>query len=290
MSEPIHIFVGCAPNHDDAESQAVLEYTVRLYASQPVDITWMKLSRDPASPFYGWRTEQWATPFSGFRWAVPALRGFHGRAIYMDSDVIIRADVAELWNMPFHGATVIARDAGRLCVSVWNCDAARQPAMEISALAHDPNQHATRTREYRSRPNAVRPFSSDANWNCLDGETYPSLNHPAIKAIHYTSIPHQPQLRRARERLARSGRTHWFDGTPSQHWRGDLLDLFDALLSEAELAGFTIESYCRDPLYGDYPKQSLAHRAGDPTTDKRRRTVAFSMADKILRLIRTQPK
>ena len=66
---PVRVFVGCAPNHEDAESQAVLEHSIRKHASLPVDITWMKLSRDPVSPFSGWNTELWPTPFSGFRWA-----------------------------------------------------------------------------------------------------------------------------------------------------------------------------------------------------------------------------
>lgn len=59
----IRVFVGCAANHEDAESQSVLEYTLRKYASDDLEITWMKLSRDPESQFYcdiengrGWNT------------------------------------------------------------------------------------------------------------------------------------------------------------------------------------------------------------------------------------------
>ena len=47
----------------------------------------------------------WATPFSGFRWS--AFRkhcGFKGRAIYLDIDMIVLADIAELWHHPIEPA------------------------------------------------------------------------------------------------------------------------------------------------------------------------------------------
>jgi len=76
MTESIKIFVGCAPNYEDAESQAVLEWSIRKHASQPVEITWMMLSNDPETLFTQWETNKWSTPFSGLRWAVPELCDF----------------------------------------------------------------------------------------------------------------------------------------------------------------------------------------------------------------------
>ena len=90
----VRVFVGCDPNDCDLEQMMVLEHSLRLHSSLPIELTWMRLSRDRRSPFLsdasagaGWRTERWATPFSGFRWAVPALCGYAGRAIYMDTDI-----------------------------------------------------------------------------------------------------------------------------------------------------------------------------------------------------------
>ena len=40
----------------------------------------------------------WATPFSVFRWAIPHVCNFEGKAIYMDVDMIARDDIAKLWN------------------------------------------------------------------------------------------------------------------------------------------------------------------------------------------------
>lgn len=235
----IKIFVGCAPNHDDAESQAVLEYTIRKHATEPVDITWMKASRDPLSPLHGWDNHTWATPFSGFRWAVPHLCNYAGRAIYMDSDIIVRADIAELWNMDFNGADAVARDSVRSCVMLMDCTSYR---FNI---------------EYLQVKRGFRPvlnwgyFPDDHMWNCLDGEMLP-LDDPRIKAIHYTSMPHQPHIPFAAKRLAADGRKHWFTGQIAHHWRSDLVDLFDRLLSEAEQEGFTVDTYCQDEIYGDF--------------------------------------
>ena len=52
MHNAIRIFVGCDPNDCDLEQMMVLEYSARKHASRPVEITWMRLSRDPASPWY----------------------------------------------------------------------------------------------------------------------------------------------------------------------------------------------------------------------------------------------
>jgi len=263
----IRVFVGCAPDGQDAESQAVLEYTLRLHSSRRVEITWMRLSRNPASPFYsdpalgtGWRTELWATPFSGFRWAVPALCDFEGRAIYMDSDVIVRADIAELWDQRFEpGKAVMAKRSGRFCVSLWHCGRAARWLRHIDVLGSDPGSHRAMTRLFAKHANLVQRFAGD--WNCLDGERHPDLSDPAVKAIHYTSMPHQPHLARARQRLAARGRKHWFDGTAAPHWRPDLTALFDRLLGEAIAAGFRPEGY-EGEAFGAVAKKSLAAMSG----------------------------
>lgn len=243
----IRIFIGCAPNHDDAESQAVLEYTIRKHASRPVDITWMKLSRDPASPFHGWDTSSWATPFSGFRYAVPALCNYEGRAIYMDSDVIVMADVAELIDMHMIGGDVMARSSSRLCVSLWDC----APVDRIGWPNIKRNVRPV-TRNL--------PFPPDQNWNCLDGEDYADLHDPRIKAIHYTSMPHQPHLPHALKRL---GGKHWFDGKVTPHWRADLVELWEQMYVEAQAAGYTVDRYCQDEPYGTYSKGSNAGLRGE---------------------------
>lgn len=265
MSEAIRVFVGCAPNADDLESQAVLEYTLRKHASRPLEITWMRLSRDPASPFYsdgkkGWQTEAWSTPFSGFRWCVPELCGFEGRAIYMDSDIIVHADIGELWDQEFKpGKVVLAKggqDSWRFCVSLW--DASRAACyVPMMATLWRAETHRNMVKKFCGA-SFVQGFVGA--WNCIDGEDFASLDDPRIKALHYSDEAHQPQLKHAVPRLAKEERRHWFDGTAKPHWRKDMQELFDRLLTEAEAAGFRRENYRPETLFGDYKKQS--HKAG----------------------------
>lgn len=245
MTSPIRVFVGCSSG-DDAESQAVLEHTLRAHASQPVELVWMQLSADPASPWSGWNTGGWNTPFTGLRWAIPEVCGFAGRAIYMDSDVILRGDVAELWAQPMPaGAFALVRGGGakppRTCVMVLDCAAARHwtPALKNLREAHD--QHGMMTRQLDRFMDNMGQIP--VGWNVVDLKGFADIDDPAIRLIHYSSIAHQPHLRFAVERLARRGRRHWYDGERFDHWRPELVALFERELDAAIRAGDPPESY-----------------------------------------------
>lgn len=252
----IRIAVGCAPNNEDIESQQVLEYTLRKHASEELEITWMKLSRDRKSLFssgtpFGWETKKWSTPFSGLRWAVPALFKYEGRAIYMDSDCIVQADIAELWNQGFEKGKVVIAKAGaqswRFCVCMWNCEAVKGRMFEIAHLRQI-DSHREMIAFFKEHPEYIQAF--EGNWNCIDGEDYKDLSDPEIKIIHYSSEAHQPHLKHALPRLAAEGQKHWFDGETKPHWRNDLQTLFDRLLKEANAAGFTADKYISAEPFG----------------------------------------
>lgn len=254
----IRVFVGCAPNGEDAESLAVLEYTLRLHASEPVEITWMALSRDASSPFFGWNTGNWATPFSGFRYAVPSLCGFAGRAIYVDSDFIFLADIAELWRQEFQPGKVAMRHprvSWRLCISLWDCERAEAVLPPIDVIRANSRTVATVMRDGKF----TQAF--DGEWNCLDGEGR-ALGDPAVKAIHYTDMSCQPQLRHALPRLKREGKRHWYNGPVRPHPRADIQGLFDKLLGEAQSNGYRVENYIPAQPYGEFSKADLARYRG----------------------------
>jgi len=255
----IRVFVGCACNHDDLESQAVLEWSIRKHASEDVAITWMQLSRDSNSPWSGWRTENWATPFSGFRWAIPEVCGFAGKAIYTDSDVIFLADIAELWNQELApGKVVLAKGGGswRYCVSLWDCKEAHGHIAPLARLKDNPHSHQEMCGYYAKNRHLTQSFEGD--WNCLDGEGHTNLRDGSLKALHYTDMSSQPQLRYALPRLKAEGRKHWFNGKTRPHPRRDVEALFDATLDEARVNGFNHERYADVPRYGDFRKASMA--------------------------------
>jgi hypothetical protein len=256
----IRVFVGVAPDGADAESQAVLEHSLRSRCSLPVEFFWMHLSPDPDSPFYssvhkygqqGWDTSTWATPFSGMRWAVPALCGFRGRAIYMDSDTIVLGDMAELWRMEFAASQIVAaRSASKFCVSLWDCRAAELHIMPVRGLmARD--GHERQAMFFRVRSNLVRALG--AEWNYLDTED----TGPFTNVVHYTDISAQPQLNYAIPRLVKAGREHWYDG-PIRQGRRDITELWEREFGAARSAGYTVEQYIPDEHFGPCRKRSMA--------------------------------
>ena len=252
--EPIRIFVGCAANNEDLESQAVLEWSIKKYATRPYQITWMQLSRNPKSPFHGWDTKRWATPFTGFRWAIPELCKFKGKAIYTDSDVMFFSDIAELWDQEFEPGKVImtGRKDGRICVSMWNCEAARKYILPIAQLKADDDAHQKMCRLIRDNPILVQTWRG--NWNCLDRD-FQSLGF--CNALHYTDMRSQPQLRYALPRLKAEGQKHWFDGKLNLDKYPAINLRFDTLLLDAKIHGIVPEQYRVEP-YGEFKKRSFA--------------------------------
>lgn len=262
----IRIFVGCSANGEDAEAAAMLEYSLRKYASDRLEINWMKLSRDPSSPWYsnpakreGWNTVGWATPFSAFRWAIPHVCGYQGKGIYMDVDMVALDDIAKLNSQPIPpGKAILGKSNGNSfhhCVMVFDC-AAIKPML--------PSFDQLRTREgmYRNVRNNVTsvmaPFKN--NWNCHDGEKYATLTDPDIKVLHFTKVETQPHLKWALPRLKNSGRMHWNAHTlKSQtsalpHARADVQPYVDKLWEEAQAAGYKVEDYepAEHERFGNY--------------------------------------
>lgn len=151
-NEVIKVFVGCDPNNSDLEQMMVLDYSIKKHTSSPVEIVWMQLSRDPESFWYsnpekgeGWDTSKWATPFSGFRWAIPEYCDFKGRAIYMDADVLVLDDLLNLWNHPIKGKSIVAskgkKDIKRLCTCLWDCKKSQSYLPSVSQMRKDALAH-----------------------------------------------------------------------------------------------------------------------------------------------------
>ena len=248
----IKLFVGCSANGEDAEAQALLEYTLRKHhPANDIELTWMMLSKDVSSPWYsnparqeGWNTKGWATPFSAFRWAIPHVCGFEGRAIYTDVDKVFMADIFDLWNQQIPpGKCLLMKDDKHSCVILYDCAAAKKyiPAFETLRRTEGMYRNVRRTI-------GAAAANFTGNWNCLDGENYPTLAHPDIKIIHFTKVETQPHLKWALPRLKAKGKRHWNQWTlkaeqPLPHARKDVQPLVDQLWEEAKAAGYTAEKY-----------------------------------------------
>src|SRR5688572_10060512 len=97
---PIRIFIGAPASNEDLEAQSVIEWSIRKHTNRDLEITWLQASNDSSSPLFGWNMTEWTTPFSGYRWCVPELCDWRGTAIYLDVDIVVLANIAELWDQP----------------------------------------------------------------------------------------------------------------------------------------------------------------------------------------------
>lgn len=270
-NEIIKIFVGCDPNNCDLEQMMVLDYSVHKHTQHPIEIIWMQLSHNPDSPWYtnpekeeGWRTEHWATPFSGFRWAIPESCNFQGRAIYMDADVIVLCDIAELWTHPKkNDAIVIAKggkNSARLCTCVWDCEKAKEYLPSLKDIQADPESHKKLMRLLKDKPKLVQPYQD--SYNNIDGEDMPI---DKIKILHYSDMGTQFSHKYSLARLEKTGQKHWFDGEIMAHPRDDLTALFDQYYQEALAAGYSPENY-RIEAFGDFSKATQINYRGNKVT------------------------
>jgi hypothetical protein len=252
-TDRIQLYVGVAPNGEDAESQMVLEYTARKHSSLPIDIYWMKHNGLFNSMWGGWNSKTWSTPFSGFRWAIPEACEFKGQAIYMDSDMIILGDLAELWNNPWEDGKIIQMKGDwRTCVAKWNCERAGQVLPLVEAMKKEPYAHQQLFSGLQQNPQLVQLF--DRQWNNFDGENDPL---DEIKILHYTDMSTQPHGKYAFARLVCEDREHWFDGEFRDHRRKDVQDLFDKYYEEALAVGMSVyDYYSNDPAtWIEYEKE-----------------------------------
>jgi hypothetical protein len=102
LQEPMRIFIGV--DESQLLAAAVLEDSIRRHASGPVEVVPMT---EVEAPMPKDKRNRPRTAFSFSRFAIPKLCGYEGRALYVDADMQVFDDVAELWKIPFDGAKVL---------------------------------------------------------------------------------------------------------------------------------------------------------------------------------------
>jgi hypothetical protein len=242
MSDTIRLFIGCDGSNCDLESQMVAEYTARKYCSLPLEITWMQQAAK--GPYSGWKCGSGRTPFTHFRWSLPAMCGYEGKAIYTDVDWIFRADLAELWQQPVPGvflSRVGKKGLGKTCCMLFDCAHAQGHVPTLDKLKTMQDPQGTLMAYFRGRPDLFSGF--DGDWNAIDIKGYEDINDPRIKAIHYSRIEMQPSFPYAQKRLSKEGKSHWYTGPTGPHERPELIALFGQMYREALAAGYTVEQY-----------------------------------------------
>lgn len=242
MNDTIRLFVGTSPDGSDYEAEAVASHTARKFSSLPIEITFMRASKK--GPYSGWKLSTGRTPFSAFRWSIPAMCGFEGRGLYTDVDFVFHGDLAELWTEDIPGVIVTKtskKPGGKIktCCTLFDCAKAKGHVGTLEQLRRmdDPQGHYTKY--FQGHPHLVNGYQS-GNWNAIDDF---DLSNPSIKATHYSRIEHQCHLPHAIPRLKAQGKSHWYAGPVFAHPNADLQKHFDTMLEEAKSSGLTYESF-----------------------------------------------
>lgn len=96
LVEPLRVFVGL--DESQIVAARVLEHSIRKHATRPVRFVPML---DIPTPVPKDPENRGRTGFSFSRFHIPKLAGHKGRALYLDADMQVFGDIAELWEVPF---------------------------------------------------------------------------------------------------------------------------------------------------------------------------------------------
>jgi len=196
---PLRIFIGT--DESQVLAHRVLEYSIRKSASVPVEVTPMLGMTTPMPRNPDLRPR---TAFSFNRFLIPELCGFRGRALYLDADMVVYGDVAELAELPFGDHAVLCTNQpeapaqwrnhaafhpGRhTAVMLLDCDKLRWDVGEIVSGLDDGRYgyHDLMTGMCIVAPEQIAD-DIPRQWNHL--ERY----EPGVtKLLHYTVVPTQP--------------------------------------------------------------------------------------------------
>ena len=225
-TDPVKLFIGTSSNGEDALIEMAYEYTLRNNSFRSIEIVWMRKTDDPNSFWHGFADQNWSTPFSGFRWAIPEYCNFEGRAIYTDVDMLNFHDIGELFDMDMGDNVMLARDGKRFggkgfCVILFDCSKFKG-SMPSAQWKAEPTAH----HQFINFVQQELPIGTlDPAWNSHDGDVEP------FKQLHYTHMPTQPW------------KPKWFTGTPQKHPKPELSKLFWKSVEEAENNGYKVNDY-----------------------------------------------
>jgi hypothetical protein len=194
VEAPIRIFVGT----DSSQMLAakVLEYSIKKHASMSVtfepmcDVT-VPLPKNPK--------HHPRTGFSFARFLIPRLCDYKGRAVYLDADMLVFADMAKIWTLPLNGGDIICAEqpteTGRVrqySVMLLNCAGLHWDIGDIvTGLDDGKYDYAGLMYDLcivpRDRISPTLPYE----WNSLE------FYQPGTTClIHYTDMPTQPWVAR----------------------------------------------------------------------------------------------
>ncbi len=124
MEKVIRIYVGSCVRNTQAEE--ALKWSLEKHTSGMYSVCWMRDVGIEDDEFTGWDKRGWGTGFTPFRWIVPQLKGFTGRAIYLDVDTLCLGDLRDLWTYPIMPGKAVVSIPGNYSVMLIDCERFQQ--------------------------------------------------------------------------------------------------------------------------------------------------------------------
>lgn len=200
---PLRVFIGY--DHRQPISLNVLQHSIYTKSSKPVAITPLVLDQLPID-------RQGLTPFTFSRFLVPYLCGYKGWALFLDLDMILNADIAELFALADDKyAIMVSKNKKRFewtSAMLMNC--AKCPALTPEFVQTADGLHMLNWLDEKLIGDLP------AEWNHLVGYDTPRAD---VKLIHYTQgIPAFPETSTSehaekwhKEHKAMNSATSWKD-------------------------------------------------------------------------------
>jgi hypothetical protein len=174
---PVRIYLGTEPAQHRAERVFVWSVLQHRDPSRRYEIYLMK-------DLKGFDRDRWKTGFTNYRYAIPAMAGNTGRAIYNDVDQIYLADPAELFDMDMGGAGQLCIAPRETAVMLLDCD--KMATIWDRQDAENSEKH----RFFRDKVQSIPGMWGELPgvWNARDHEYKKGVS----KLLHYTTLQTQP--------------------------------------------------------------------------------------------------
>lgn len=196
MNDGIRIFIGTEAGNEKAEK--ALHYSIIKNCKSNVDIYWMS-DKYKDSVWDNWnkgrndRTQNsgvgWKTNFSVFRWAIPELCNYSGKAIYLDVDQIVLKDIEQMWNLDIGNYAALAIKEERTDVMLIDCSKFKA---DFWPKIQKMKPSGKNQKYYRLLVQEKLSIGTlDKIYNCLDGKGF---NPETTRLVHYTKMNTQPWM------------------------------------------------------------------------------------------------
>ncbi len=179
----------------------VLKYSIESNSSVPVDVTSIASTRKAAD-----RKFRMGTNFSLQRFLIPELMERRGKAIYLDSDMLVLGDIVELVNRDLKECAVaVSKDS--TSSPHWEYSPKATPGMQLSVMILDCQRldwkFETIRKEINNKKFSYRQLMTNlcitpshlvccdipTEWNSLD-----FFDAETTRLLHFTNVPTQPWL------------------------------------------------------------------------------------------------